>query len=114
MSGSKRSEEWTRGRAEGLKVQVRSKLLKAKSSSSAADMVMLVDTLERLGIDNHFRHEIAAMLHRVHREQQGCTAGSDDDDDLHITSLQFRLLRKHGFRVSAVIENFEEASMLTK
>lgn len=82
-------------------MQVRSKLLKAKSSSSAADMVMLVDTLERLGIDNHFRHEIAAMLHRVHREQQGCTAGSDDDDDLHITSLQFRLLRKHGFRVSA-------------
>ncbi|XP_015629516.1 inactive beta selinene synthase [Oryza sativa Japonica Group] len=100
---SKRSEEWTRGRAEGLKVQVRSKLLKAKSSSSAADMVMLVDTLERLGIDNHFRHEIAAMLHRVHREQQGCTAGSDDDDDLHITSLQFRLLRKHGFRVSAAV-----------
>ncbi|BAS84291.1 Os03g0362032, partial [Oryza sativa Japonica Group] len=98
-----RSEEWTRGRAEGLKVQVRSKLLKAKSSSSAADMVMLVDTLERLGIDNHFRHEIAAMLHRVHREQQGCTAGSDDDDDLHITSLQFRLLRKHGFRVSAAV-----------
>ncbi|EAY90099.1 hypothetical protein OsI_11666 [Oryza sativa Indica Group] len=103
MSGSKRSEEWTRGRAEELKVQVRSKLLKAKSGSSAADMVMLVDTLERLGIDNHFRHEIAAMLHRVHREQQGCTAGSDDDDDLHITSLQFRLLRKHGFRVSAAV-----------
>ncbi|XP_052146347.1 eudesmanediol synthase-like [Oryza glaberrima] len=102
---SKRSEKWTRERAEELKVQVRSKLLKAKSSSSAADMVMLVDTLERLGIDNHFRHEIAAMLHRVHREQQECTAGSgdDDDDDLHITSLQFHLLRKHGFRVSAAV-----------
>uniref|UniRef100_A0A0E0KDZ7 Terpene synthase metal-binding domain-containing protein n=1 Tax=Oryza punctata TaxID=4537 RepID=A0A0E0KDZ7_ORYPU len=84
MSSCKRSEECRRERAEQLRGQVRRKLLEATSSSSSsssvAEMVMLVDTLEHLGIDNHIRHEIAAMLHRVVRRQgQGCVAGSDDD-----------------------------------
>lgn len=101
-----RSEECRRERAEALKGQVRRKLLKATSRiSSVAEMVVLVDTLERLGIDNHFRHEIAAMLHRVHSEEHGGgggAAGSDvADDDLHVTSLRFRLLRQHGLGISA-------------
>uniref|UniRef100_A0A0D9VU91 Terpene synthase N-terminal domain-containing protein n=1 Tax=Leersia perrieri TaxID=77586 RepID=A0A0D9VU91_9ORYZ len=94
-----------RERAAELKGQVRRKLLEAMSSSTVADTVVLVDVLERLGIDNHFRHEIAAMLHRVHLEEQGCAAGSVDDDDLHIASLRFRLLRQHGFGVTTDVFN---------
>uniref|UniRef100_A0A0D3FIR0 Uncharacterized protein n=1 Tax=Oryza barthii TaxID=65489 RepID=A0A0D3FIR0_9ORYZ len=83
-----RSEQCRRERAEALKGQVRRKLVKATSRiSSVAEMVVLVDTLERLGIDNHFRHEIAAMLHRVHSEEHGGGGGAAGshvaDDDLH-------------------------------
>ncbi|BAS84294.1 Os03g0362500 [Oryza sativa Japonica Group] len=97
-------------RAEQLKEQVRRKLLEATSSSgsSVANMVMLVDTLERLGIDSHFRREIAAMLRRVHRQEQDCPSAAADDG-LHITSLRFRLLRQHGFGVTAdVFDKFRD------
>ncbi|KAL6616440.1 hypothetical protein ACP70R_038710 [Stipagrostis hirtigluma subsp. patula] len=36
---------------------------------SMADTVMLVDTLERLGIDSHFREEIDTALCRLHNEK---------------------------------------------
>ncbi|KAF0911899.1 hypothetical protein E2562_012726 [Oryza meyeriana var. granulata] len=92
-SNAVRSKEWIREQADRLKRQVCYKILK---TTSVADTVTLVDVLERLGIDNHFRDEIAAALHLVHREEQKLTTGADDGDQLHIAFLRFRLLRQHG------------------
>jgi hypothetical protein len=67
---------------------------------TAADTLTLVDTLERLGVDNHFRQEIDMALARVHSDEQL------DGGNSHIVSLGFRLLRQHGLWVPAGILNF--------
>ncbi|KAL5209325.1 hypothetical protein ABZP36_005169 [Zizania latifolia] len=93
-----------RERADQLKTQVRHKLQQLATSSGVADTVALVDVLEHLGVDNYFRYEIAtALLRVVHHDEHDCAvaASGSNNGDLHVTSLRFRLLRQHGFRVSA-------------
>ncbi|KAL5210024.1 hypothetical protein ABZP36_005647 [Zizania latifolia] len=101
-----------RERVDQLKTQVRRKLQQLATSSGVANTVALVDALERLGIDNHFHDEIAmALLHVVHCDEHECAAAASggDNSDLHVTSLRFRLLRQHGFRVSAdVFDKFRD------
>ncbi|CAL4953492.1 unnamed protein product [Urochloa decumbens] len=84
-----RSEEWMRERADKLKGEVR-QMFDADKAMSVADMVNLVDELERLGIDNHFRKEINAALCRIHTE--GLDVGHSDD--LDIVSLRFYVFDK--------------------
>nr|ABF96086.1 Terpene synthase family, metal binding domain containing protein, expressed [Oryza sativa Japonica Group] len=105
-----RSEEWMRERVDRLKMQVGCKILK---TINVPYTVMLVDVLERLHIDNHFRDEIATALQHVfhHDEQQKAAAGFDDGDQLYLESLRFRLLRQHGFWVSAdVFDKFKDST----
>uniref|UniRef100_A0A0A8ZQN6 Terpene synthase N-terminal domain-containing protein n=1 Tax=Arundo donax TaxID=35708 RepID=A0A0A8ZQN6_ARUDO len=85
-----------RERADRLKGEVL-RMFEAGTAMSVADTVTLVETLERLGIDNHFREEIDAALRCVRSEdlEFGCY------NDLRIVALRFRLLRQHGFWVSA-------------
>ncbi|KAL5232191.1 hypothetical protein ABZP36_030967 [Zizania latifolia] len=102
-----------RERADQLKTQVRRKLQQLATSSGVADTLALVDALERLDVDNHFREEITtALLRVVHCNEHECTVAAssgDDNGDLHVTSLRFRLLRQHGFRVSAdVFDKFRD------
>lgn len=91
-----RSEEWMRERREQLKEEVRRKF-EAGKAMSVGDTVRLVDTLERLGVDNHFVKEVDKALNRVHDEE----LDFDASNDLHVVALRFRLLRQHGFWVSA-------------
>ncbi|KAE8817155.1 (S)-beta-bisabolene synthase-like [Hordeum vulgare] len=58
---SQSSERSMRERAEQLKDQVRA-LFEDDKDRSVADVVTLVETLERLGIDNHFHGEIGTAL----------------------------------------------------
>ena len=90
-----RSEEWIRERRDQLKAEV-CRMFEA-AAMSMADMVKFVDTLERLGIDNHFVKEIDGALYRVHNEQ----LDFGNSNDLHVVALRFRLLRQHGFWVPA-------------
>ena len=64
--------------------------------TTIADALTYVDTLERLGIDNHFREEIEEALNLLHVEQ----AEIDGSNSLHITTLKFRLFRQHGLWAS--------------
>lgn len=99
------SEEWMRERAEQLKEEVRQVFEASKDTMTIADASTYVDTLERLGIDNHFRKEIEAALSRIQMED----TESRDNKDLHGTALRFRLLRQHGFSVSAdVFDKFRD------
>ncbi|RLM73346.1 hypothetical protein C2845_PM15G01030 [Panicum miliaceum] len=68
-----------------------------------ADLVTYVDTLERLGLDNHFPEVIGAALNRIRTEEP------DDLNMLHIVALRFRLLWQHGTWVSAdVFDKFRD------
>jgi hypothetical protein len=88
-----------RERAGHLKEEVRQMF---EAGGKAADTLTLVDTLERLGVDNHFRQEIDMALARVHSDEQL------DGGNSHIVSLGFRLLRQHGLWVPAGICIFHE------
>ncbi|RLM62196.1 (E)-beta-farnesene synthase-like [Panicum miliaceum] len=83
--------------------EVRRIILETVASSSLAQKLELVDTLQRIGVDYHYKKEIGDLLCSVYNDEDG---GSDD---LYITSLRFYLLRKHGYTVSAdVFEKFRD------
>ncbi|XP_077244296.1 (-)-5-epieremophilene synthase STPS3-like isoform X3 [Tasmannia lanceolata] len=54
----------------------------------------LIDNLQRLGIAYHFEEEINDIL-----DQFSTIKDDNNDEDLFLTSLQFRLLRQHGYPV---------------
>lgn len=64
--------------------------------------LVMVDTIQRLGIDHLFQEEITAVLHKHYL---GCFSQSNGVDccsnDLHEVSLRFRLLRQEGYHISA-------------
>ncbi|BBN15691.1 protein MpTPS5 [Marchantia polymorpha subsp. ruderalis] len=66
----------------------------------------VVDTLERLGISRYFSDEIENVLAAVYKhwsDEQGICWASvlKDVPDLDDSSMAFRLLRQHGYKVSA-------------
>ncbi|KAK4482273.1 hypothetical protein RD792_009425, partial [Penstemon davidsonii] len=71
-----------------------------------------VDKLERLGISRYFQQEIEECIQYVHRywTSKGiCWARNSVVQDIDDTSMGFRLLRLHGYQVSAdVFKNFEK------
>ncbi|CAL5083184.1 unnamed protein product [Urochloa decumbens] len=100
-------EERMRERADHLKEGVR-RMFEAGKATSEAETLTLVDTLERLGIDNHFREEVDMALARVHNEELD---GDGSSSDIHFVSLRFRLLRQHGLRVPAgVFDKFRDGT----
>jgi hypothetical protein len=54
----------------------------------------LVDVLQHLGIDYHFKEQIAEALNNIHGTEFNSSSH-------HQVSLRFRLLRQHEFWVSA-------------
>ncbi|KAF8651413.1 hypothetical protein HU200_063411 [Digitaria exilis] len=99
-----RSEEWMRERRDQLKGEVR-RMFEDGKAMSMADTVKLVDTLERLGIDDHFVKEIDTALNRVYNEE----LDFGNSNDLHVVALRFRLLRQHGFWVPTdVFDKFRD------
>ncbi|RLN17256.1 hypothetical protein C2845_PM02G25430 [Panicum miliaceum] len=103
---SQEAEVRMRERAEQLKGELRRRVLieAGGEAASVAETVTLVDTLERLGVDTHFREEIDAASRRVvvsGESRLDSGSGSCKDSDLRVVALRFRLLRQHGFWVSA-------------
>ncbi|KAL0454376.1 UNVERIFIED_CONTAM: Gamma-cadinene synthase, partial [Sesamum latifolium] len=79
-----------------LKQEARSMLLSEESTT--IEKLILIDTLERLGVGYHFEQEIEDQLREIFRFQSQDT--DQDNYDLFTTSLQFRLLRQHRYSVS--------------
>ncbi|KAG2632740.1 hypothetical protein PVAP13_2NG122903 [Panicum virgatum] len=87
-------------RARSKQEEVRQILLDTiAASSELVHKLELVDTLQRIGVDYHYKKEIDELLRDVVHDPQheeGC-----DDDELYVVSLRFYLLRKHGYNVSS-------------
>jgi hypothetical protein len=81
-------------KAELKKKQVKTMLLET-DSLDLPDKLEFIDALERLGLDYHYAKEIHELLRNVSE------AGDRGDLDLPTASLQFYLLRKHGYRISS-------------
>ncbi|GAB4847140.1 hypothetical protein Ancab_026151 [Ancistrocladus abbreviatus] len=78
-----------------LKEEVKTELL-ANDGSQVID-INTIDALERLGVAHHFEQEIEEALKCMYEIYDNYK----DKDDLHHTSLRFRILRNHGFYVSS-------------
>ena len=78
-----------------IKEEVRRIILETVASSSLSQKLELVDTLQRIGVDYHYKKEISELLYSIYNDEDG------DSDDLYINSLRFYLLRRHGYTVSA-------------
>ncbi|XP_059628846.1 (-)-alpha-terpineol synthase-like isoform X2 [Cornus florida] len=85
-------EEYTR-RADELKGRVKMML---EQVMDPLDQLELIDVLQRLGLSYHFMDEISKTLEIINSSS---TSWDNWKDNLYATSLQFRILRQHGFHV---------------
>ncbi|KAK9041756.1 hypothetical protein V6N11_016846 [Hibiscus sabdariffa] len=91
-------DDITRLEYEELKEQVRRRLV--TSIDKPSKKLVLIDTVQRLGVAYHFEKEIEEALQIIYHRYCSHTQIDDDDDDgLYTTSIRFRLLREHGFDV---------------
>ncbi|KAK8589192.1 hypothetical protein V6N12_023595 [Hibiscus sabdariffa] len=91
-------DDITRSEYEELKEQVRRRLV--TSMDKPSQKLVLVDTVQRLGVAYHFEKEIEEALQIIYHHRCSHTQIDDDDHNgLYTTSVRFRLLREHGFNV---------------
>ncbi|KAL9441429.1 hypothetical protein AB3S75_020006 [Citrus x aurantiifolia] len=89
-----------------LKKEIR-RMLKADNKPSRT--LQLIDAIQRLGVSYHFESEIDEILGKLHEAHQDCGLGDNENDELYYISLQFRLLRQHGYKISAdVFKKFKD------
>uniref|UniRef100_A0A7N0UKJ0 Uncharacterized protein n=1 Tax=Kalanchoe fedtschenkoi TaxID=63787 RepID=A0A7N0UKJ0_KALFE len=97
VPGSKKFKDELHGRHAQKLRRVRD-VLRVQGQDPLEGLVM-VDALQRLGIDYHFEQEIQGILGKLHKQWE---AGVDQEQqDLFRVALGFRLLRQEGYRVSA-------------
>ncbi|KAI9085911.1 hypothetical protein K1719_031988 [Acacia pycnantha] len=69
------------------------------------DQLVLIDTLQRLGLNYHFKEEINKILGNVYNNVDNFKS----EQNLHAIALEFRLLRQHGYDISTdVFDNFKD------
>ncbi|CAH9070010.1 unnamed protein product [Cuscuta epithymum] len=91
---------------ESLKKQTREMLLGLRDEK-VIEKLKLIDLLERLGVAYHFEKEIEEQLDHIFLSYDP----QHSYDDLEMASLQFRLLRQHGFKISSdIFNNFVDSS----
>ncbi|KAL2475528.1 S-(+)-linalool synthase [Abeliophyllum distichum] len=79
-------------------------LLNSEELENKIESLMLVDAIQRLGVDYHFQEEIEAILRQHYLAATTCVDGYSYYT-LHDLSLFFRLLRQQGFFIPADIFN---------
>ncbi|KAL7099119.1 hypothetical protein ACP275_09G062800 [Erythranthe tilingii] len=91
---------------EVLKEEARNMLISRDSKLS--EKLVLIDTIERLGLSYHFENEIQQQLSLAFNGGH-LKLENEESDDLFIVALQFRLLRQHGMDApSSIFKRFTE------
>ncbi|KAH9783272.1 alpha-humulene/(-)-(E)-beta-caryophyllene synthase [Citrus sinensis] len=85
-----------------LKKEIR-RMLKAANKTSHT--LELIDAIQRLGVSYHFENEIDEILGKMHKTYRDCDLCDNENDGLYYISLQFRLFRQNGYRISADVFN---------
>ncbi|XP_031099200.1 (-)-germacrene D synthase-like isoform X2 [Ipomoea triloba] len=98
------AQEWQEHQQ--LKEKVRNMLVEAPHISF--QQLDLINKIQRLGVSYQFEKEIEATLQLIFRSYYESNI-QEDENDLYIVSLRFRLLRQHGYCVPCrVFEKFTE------
>nr|WBW04460.1 terpene synthase [Ficus pandurata] len=84
-----------------LKEEVKSMLIASTASTSPSENVELIDTIQRLGVSYYFKLEISEILGLMQNNMIFDIGLIDNKDDLHTSSLKFRLLRQEGYNISS-------------
>ncbi|KAK9225677.1 hypothetical protein WN943_010721 [Citrus x changshan-huyou] len=85
-----------------LKKEIR-RMLKALNKTSHT--LELIDAIQRLGVSYHFESEIDEILGKMHEAYRECDLWDNENDKLYYISLQFRLFRQNGYRISSDVFN---------
>ncbi|KAL6611290.1 hypothetical protein ACP70R_039218 [Stipagrostis hirtigluma subsp. patula] len=85
-----KSMEWTTKRANELKEDVKGLF---ETCEGVVEKMNLVDVVQRLGMDHHFKEQITTVLCSIQNAEFNST-------NLHDVALRFRLLRQQGVWVS--------------
>ncbi|XP_022716982.1 (-)-germacrene D synthase-like isoform X2 [Durio zibethinus] len=72
------------------------KMLMADEVDKPLEKLKLIDAIQRLGVSYHFEKEIEQVLHLAYND---CDIGVNDGN-LYTISLEFRLLRQNGYKMS--------------
>ncbi|KAI3723529.1 hypothetical protein L2E82_35167 [Cichorium intybus] len=67
---------------------------------STLQLLEEIDNIERLGLDYRFQNDIKRALHIIASVNENNTEHEEKEGSLHAACLKFRLLRKHGHKVS--------------
>ncbi|TXG46287.1 hypothetical protein EZV62_028215 [Acer yangbiense] len=90
-----------------LKEEIKRMLMVVDVNNKPLQKLDLIDAIQRLGMSYHFETEIDEILETIHKDRH--VSGLIDDnnvyDHLHSISLQFRLLRQHGHKISCDVFN---------
>ncbi|CAL5408281.1 unnamed protein product [Camellia sinensis] len=78
--------------------EVRSVLRKVGEKEDSLKGLVMIDALQRLGIDYHFREDIETVLHSQYMNSSSHSF-TDQREDLYEVSTHFRLLRQQGYNV---------------
>ncbi|KAH9803244.1 alpha-terpineol synthase [Citrus sinensis] len=94
-----------------LKKEIRT-MLRADINKPSQTKLDLIDDIQRLGVSYHFESEIDEILQKMHEANQDCDLGDDENvQELYYISLQFRLLRQNGYKISAdVFNSFKDSN----
>ncbi|XP_051115877.1 viridiflorene synthase-like [Andrographis paniculata] len=93
-------ETHTKEVVETLKEEVRSMVMNKESKPK--DKMILIDTIERLGLAYHFEKEIEDQIAQIFEFEM---QNEDKDMDLFATALHFRLFRQHGYDAPSSVFN---------
>nr|GMD52385.1 (-)-germacrene D synthase-like [Ipomoea batatas] len=100
------TEDWLEHQK--LKEEIKNMLVEAPNISS--QKLDLINKIQRLGVYYQFENEIDASLEYIFKAYDDFNDG-EDENDLYVVSLRFRLLRQDGYHVSAgVLEKFKDCN----
>ncbi|TXG67320.1 hypothetical protein EZV62_008595 [Acer yangbiense] len=90
-----------------LKEEIKRMLMVVDVNNKPLQKLDLIDAIQRLGISYHFETEIDEILETIQKDRHvsGLIDDNNVDDHLHSISLQFRLLRQHGHKISCDVFN---------
>ncbi|KAH7564835.1 hypothetical protein JRO89_XS09G0036000 [Xanthoceras sorbifolium] len=76
------------------------------------EVLELIDEIQHLGVSYNFQSEVDEILEIFFEDENRWNLGDDDGDaDLFHISLQFRLLRQHGYKISCdVFKKFKDSN----
>ena len=79
-----------------LKEKVMNMLMEIRDDNSTQKLV-LIDAIQRLGVAYHFHNEIETSIQNIF----DASKQNDNDNNLYVVSLRFRLVRQQGHYISS-------------